>query len=146
MSFEFPPASDSSGMPWPAGIYQVTLLSIEPDDRPSRFGDTPRAKWVFEVTKVIRLAPVADQAQRQENRAKAQKSLNEGADLLAWCNVTMNRKATMRGAPSLSSPCEIVAVYINGGGMRVVMCEYDGCLSDCAIYDLRLARTAEAET
>lgn len=97
MSFVFPPATDSAGMPWPPGIYQVTLLNIEPDDRPSRFDDKPRAKWRFSVDKVVRLAPVADQAQRQENRAKAQKALNDHAELLAWCNTSMNRKATMRG-------------------------------------------------
>lgn len=97
MAFVFPAASDSAGMPWPAGIYEVTLISIEPDDRPSRFGDTPRAKWIFQVDKVIRLAPVVDAVQRQETRAKAQKALNDHLELLAWCNVSMNKKATMRG-------------------------------------------------
>lgn len=97
MSFTFPAATDTAGMPWPAGIYEVTLLAIDPDDRPSRFGDTPRAKWRFQVDKVTRLAPVADPVKRQETRAKAQKALNDQLELLAWCNVSMNKKATMRG-------------------------------------------------
>lgn len=96
MTFTIPVANNSSGMPWPAGLYEITCTGIEPDDRVSKFGDTPRVKFSFSVDKVIRITPVADQALNAENRAKAQKAKAEGADLVGWCNLTMGRKATMR--------------------------------------------------
>jgi hypothetical protein len=74
-------------MPWPAGLYVVKLAAIEPDDRPSKFGDTPRAKFTFEVESII---------DSQEKKV-ARKAISEGVTLTGWCNLTMGRKATMRG-------------------------------------------------
>lgn len=84
-------------MPWPAGLYTVTLISIEQDDRVSQFNDGPRAAWTFGVDSIIRITPVPDPATNRENKAKAQAAIAEGMTLNAWTNISMNRKATMRG-------------------------------------------------
>jgi hypothetical protein len=96
-TFTLPPATDASGNPWPAGIYQVTLLNMEDDDRPSRFGDTPRVKVTFHVDKVIRLTPCKTPEETAKARATAKTALADSATLIAWCNKTMAKRATLRG-------------------------------------------------
>lgn len=92
-----PAASNSSGSPWPPGIYQVTLQDIEEDDRISQFGEGPRVKVTFTVDKVVRLTPRATPAENAESKTKAKQALTDSSTLVAWCNLTMNKRATLRG-------------------------------------------------
>lgn len=102
-AFAFPPATDSTGMPWPPGVYEVELISINEDGRAittpnPRYATPagPRAKWEFSVLKVVRLTPVADREQYQANRVLAKKSLTEQTPLLAWTSISMGPKSKMR--------------------------------------------------
>jgi hypothetical protein len=92
-SFQFPAATNAQGNPWPAGIYQVTLADIVDDDQISKFNpDQQRVKVTFRVDKVVRLMPSSPEA-----RTAAKAALTENADLIAWCNKTMSKRATLRG-------------------------------------------------
>lgn len=97
MTFTLPAATNASGNPWPAGIYVVTLLNMEDDDRPSRFGDTPRVKVTFSVDKVVRLTPAKSPDENTKARQQAKEALANAETLVAWCNKTMAKRATLRG-------------------------------------------------
>jgi hypothetical protein len=91
-----PAASNTGGMPWPAGIYTLTFLNIEEDDRPPMFGTTPRCKLTFQVDKVIRLTPQKTADLNNQARQMAQAALNDALPMVAWCNLTMARNSTLR--------------------------------------------------
>jgi hypothetical protein len=95
-TFTLPAATNASGNPWPAGIYQVTLLNMEDDDKPSKFGDGPRVKVTFQVDKVVRLTPRKTPQENTEAKDKAKAALADNVTLVAWCNKTMAKRATLR--------------------------------------------------
>lgn len=95
-SFTLPAASNAAGMPWPAGIYQLTFLNISEDDRPSKFGTTARCKLEFQVDKIVRLTPQKSQELNDQARLDARAALTEGLTMVAWVNLTMARNSTLR--------------------------------------------------
>lgn len=97
MTFTLPAATNSSGNPWPAGIYQVTLLNMEDDDRPSKYEQTARVKVTFTVDKVVRLTPAKTADENVKAKQAAREALADNVTLVAWCNKTMAKRATLRG-------------------------------------------------